>query len=99
MNHAVDNPVESTRPDADLTYDGPSVQGLAAGDGLLSWELPGHTVQYHGQLSNDGATIDGRWRIDADPRRGVVRTDGSFTLRREAAVDSPHEDGNRSSPL
>lgn len=64
------------------TYRGTSFSGFKIGDRLLGIEREGHKVHYEGNISPDGLLIDGRWWIDADPARGVHRTQGLFVLRR-----------------
>jgi hypothetical protein len=42
-------------------------------------------------LSSDGLQIEGRWWIEADPKRGTPRSNGFFMLRREVKAARPEK--------
>jgi hypothetical protein len=65
------------------TYMGSSFSGYKVGDELVGTRNEGHAVRYQGRLSPDGTEIEGRWWIDADPSRGIRRSEGFFTLLRD----------------
>jgi hypothetical protein len=64
------------------TYRGEAFSGYTVGEQRVGVTVRGHAVQYRGRVDEGGGQIDGTWWIDADPRRGVRRTEGSFVLRR-----------------
>jgi hypothetical protein len=66
------------------SYQGVAFSGYQVGDRFIGVENAGHIVHYRGQLNPDATEIDGSWWID--PERGVRRTEGHFTLRREWPV-------------
>jgi hypothetical protein len=98
LDGRVDGPTVSFRK----TYQGLSFGGFRVGDKFVGHERASHAVQYQGQLSPDRAEIHGRWWIDADPDHGTGRSDGFFTLRRQAgagpaaAEDTAEAQGERS---
>jgi hypothetical protein len=85
------------------SYRGTSFSGFRVGDKILGMEAEGHSVQYQGQLSSDGLQLEGRWWIDADVKRGTLRSEGFFLLRREpkmqqtGGTQQPKTEGDRSS--
>lgn len=64
------------------TYRGEAFSGYTIGEERVGVTVRGHAVQYRGRVDEGGGEIDGTWWIDADPRRGLRRTEGSFVLRR-----------------
>ena len=64
------------------TYRGEAFSGYTVGEERVGVTVRGHSVQYRGSVDEGGAQIDGTWWIDADPSRGVQRTEGSFVLTR-----------------
>ena len=64
------------------TYRGEAFSGYTVGEERVGVTVRGHSVQYRGSVDETGGRIDGTWWIDADPRRGVQRTEGSFVLTR-----------------
>jgi hypothetical protein len=75
------------------SYVGTSFSGFKVGDKLVGMEAEGHAVSYQGKLSSDGEQIEGRWWIDADPKRGTSRSDGFFKLRRVPRAEQSQADG------
>jgi hypothetical protein len=73
------------------SYQGVSFSGCQVGDRLVGVENANHQVHYEGQLSPDGATLEGRWWIDPDPESGDPRTEGLFHLRRAAGGEGRPE--------
>jgi hypothetical protein len=71
------------------TYRGRSFEGYRIGNFRIGAELEAHSVQYHGQLSEDGREIEGRWMIPAVPEQGLAtaRSEGEFVLQREPATE------------
>lgn len=65
-------------------YRGEAFSGYTVGEERVGVTLRGHTMQHRGSIDEDGVLIDGNWWIDADPSRGVRRTEGLFILRRLA---------------
>jgi hypothetical protein len=80
------------------SYIGNSFSGFKVGDKIVGMETEGHAVQYHGKLSSDGLEIEGRWWIDASPKRGTPRSDGFFMLRREVKAASPPKGSHQTQP-
>ncbi|HEV3081468.1 MAG TPA: hypothetical protein VGY66_16940 [Gemmataceae bacterium] len=64
------------------TYPGVSFAGYKVGDHLFGTRIEGHAVRYEAQLSPDGLTIEGQYRIDGDTSPKSERSDGLFHLRR-----------------
>jgi hypothetical protein len=65
------------------TYQGDSFCGYQVGEERVGRSVAGHTVQYRGELSEDGTRIEGAWWIDANPQEGVRRSEGTFVLKCE----------------
>jgi hypothetical protein len=67
------------------SYQGITFSGYQVGDHLLGTQKANHQVHYEGELSPDGLTLEGRWRIDPDPAQGTPGAEGLFHLRRVEA--------------
>ena len=80
------------------SYVGTSFSGFKVGDKIVGMEAEGHAVQYRGKLSADGLQVEGRWWIDADPKRRTLRNEGFFVLRREAKTEQAEEKSQRPEP-
>jgi hypothetical protein len=65
------------------TYRGTHSGGFQVGVKLVGFQKSGHAVHYRGQVSSDGAAIEGRWWIG--PASGPLArgAEGSFSLRRQ----------------
>jgi hypothetical protein len=75
------------------SYVGTTFSGFKVGDKIVGMEAEGHAVSYQGKWSSDREEIEGRWWIDADPKRGTLRSEGFFKLRREARAERSQADG------
>ena len=71
------------------TYQGSHLSGYRVGETFVGSEIVNHAVHYRGEISPDGTTIEGRWWIDPDPRRGTPRAEGGFTLRHQEGPGLP----------
>ncbi len=65
------------------TYQGETSGGYKVGDTFVGEQHSGHQVLYEGHYDPDANTINGTWRIEADPENHSVRTEGQFCLRRD----------------
>ena len=63
-------------------YQGESFHGYQVGDRLVGETKEGHAVHYRGEISDNEMSIAGRWWIDQETPRGVVRIEGEFELSR-----------------
>lgn len=63
-------------------YQGTRWAGWRVGGHHFGGDLPGHAVEYEGELSDDGTRIAGRWWIPANPALGTAAAEGTFELRR-----------------
>lgn len=70
------------------SYQGIAFGGYQVGDHLIGIRNADHEVHYEGQLSPDGLVLEGRWRIDANPKNGTPLTEGLFSLRRSEERES-----------
>lgn len=65
------------------TYQGISFQGYRIGDQYyFVEEIPGHSVEYEGQISLDGQRIQGKWWIESNLASGAPCIEGKFILLR-----------------
>jgi len=64
------------------TYQGEHFVGYRVGGQQFGLTVEQHAVHYRGEVSADGASLEGRWWIDPAPAAHVVRTEGNFELRR-----------------
>ena len=80
----LDGQVEGSTVAFVKTYRGQSYSGYKVGDAIVGGHSENHCVQYRGRLGPDGATLEGRWWIDADPERLIARAEGSFSLHRQS---------------
>ncbi|MBN9518230.1 hypothetical protein J0H58_06880 [bacterium] len=63
-------------------YQGVGWAGWRVGEHLFGCQVPGHAVEYEGELTGDGTRVAGRWWIPANPAAGTVDAEGMFELRR-----------------
>lgn len=80
------------------TYLGESFGGFVMGGMRIGKPRDGHSVNYEGRLDEAGTIIEGRWWIDASPREGIRRTEGTFILRRADGRDVPPGPAETSKP-
>lgn len=64
------------------TYQGEAFSGYRVGEARVGVRVTGHAVEYRGALTEDDNQVEGIWWIEANPQRGVKRTEGAFVLRR-----------------
>ncbi|MBI1325763.1 hypothetical protein GC170_21590 [bacterium] len=65
------------------TYQGERVFGFRVNDRFLGFQGPNPPVHYDGRLNAGGDVIEGRWSMESDSDKGIVRLEGIFRLRRE----------------
>lgn len=66
-------------------YQGVSYGGYQVGEQFFGYQDADHEVIYEGELSADGLVLEGRWRIEAKPGKGVEGTEDGFRLQRAGA--------------
>jgi hypothetical protein len=67
------------------SYQGGQISRHKIGDACLDeTRIEDHVVRYEGELSSDGGTIEGGWRIDARPEVGMGSCQGLFVLQRSS---------------
>ena len=69
------------------SYLGTHYGGYQIGDKLVGFQNESHVVHYQGRVNSDGEGIEGKWWIDAAPRQGADRAEGTFTLRRQDGAE------------
>src|SRR5262245_23208393 len=60
------------------TYTGEAFSGYSVGTKEVGVRVKGHCVHYRGTLSDDGQLLEGTWWIEADVKKGLRRSEGSF---------------------
>lgn len=80
------------------SYQGATSSGYRVGKTLLGEARRGHWVHYEGTLTDDGQTMEGVWRIDADPALGCKSLEGSFRLQRSNDPAFPSAPATEASP-
>jgi hypothetical protein len=65
------------------TYQGEHFTGYRIGDHRIGTTIANHSVHYQGRVTDDGATIEGRWLIHPQGEAGRRPLEGGFVLRRQ----------------